>query len=220
MQVHPIKPKLKPPGTKRLNCDILLSTSAFKLDLRRYIEENIASLSGAAVYWITKAPTMCACGGSVNCQSATDEYDPCTDISSNVLTTAAAYGAALSTNPTNLLATGADTLGSLSSGRAATSPVVLTLRDSYNQTVSSGSGASAALIASYPTGVTLSAGSRAVMANGRGLDSSTFRLNVSAFYGIGGALRGCSEGVMGREGVLKVYFQSETSQVELKSGRV
>jgi hypothetical protein len=58
------------------------------------------------------------------------------------------------------------------------------------------------------------------MANGRGLDSSTFRLNVSAFYGIGGALRGCSEGVMGREGVLKVYFQSETSQVELKSGRV
>ena len=37
-QVHPIKPKLKPPGTKRLklNCDILLSTSAFKFNLRRY----------------------------------------------------------------------------------------------------------------------------------------------------------------------------------------
>jgi hypothetical protein len=33
-----MKPKLKPPGTKRLklNCDILLSTSAFKFNLRRY----------------------------------------------------------------------------------------------------------------------------------------------------------------------------------------
>jgi hypothetical protein len=32
-------PKLKPPGTKRLTlkCDKLLSTSAFKCDLRRYI---------------------------------------------------------------------------------------------------------------------------------------------------------------------------------------
>jgi len=33
-----MKPKLKPPGTKRLKlkCDILLSTSAFKFNLRRY----------------------------------------------------------------------------------------------------------------------------------------------------------------------------------------
>jgi len=33
-----MKPKLKPPGTKRLKpkCDILLSTSAFKFKLRRY----------------------------------------------------------------------------------------------------------------------------------------------------------------------------------------
>jgi len=33
-----MKPKLKPPGTKRLElkCDVLLSTSAFKFDLRRY----------------------------------------------------------------------------------------------------------------------------------------------------------------------------------------
>ena len=39
MQVDPIKPKLKPPGTKRLklNCDIVLSTPAFKFNLRRYI---------------------------------------------------------------------------------------------------------------------------------------------------------------------------------------
>jgi hypothetical protein len=38
VQVHPIKLNLKPPGTKRLKlkCDILLSTSAFKLNLRRY----------------------------------------------------------------------------------------------------------------------------------------------------------------------------------------
>jgi hypothetical protein len=39
VQVDPIKPKLKPPGTKRLKlkCDILLSNSAFKVNLRRYI---------------------------------------------------------------------------------------------------------------------------------------------------------------------------------------
>ena len=39
MQVDPIKPKLKSPGTKRLklDCDVLLSTSAFKFNLRRYI---------------------------------------------------------------------------------------------------------------------------------------------------------------------------------------
>ena len=38
VQVAPIKPKLKPPGTERLrlNIDILLSTSAFKINLRRY----------------------------------------------------------------------------------------------------------------------------------------------------------------------------------------
>ena len=38
MQVDPIKPKLKPPGTERFNlkCDILLSTSAFKFNLRCY----------------------------------------------------------------------------------------------------------------------------------------------------------------------------------------
>jgi len=39
VQVDPIKLKLKPPGTERLRlkCDILLSSSAFKSDLRRYI---------------------------------------------------------------------------------------------------------------------------------------------------------------------------------------
>ena len=38
VQVDPIKPKLKPPGTKRLklNCDILVSSSAFEFNLRRY----------------------------------------------------------------------------------------------------------------------------------------------------------------------------------------
>jgi len=40
VQVDPIKPTLKPTGTERLKvkCDILLSTSAFKLNLRRYIQ--------------------------------------------------------------------------------------------------------------------------------------------------------------------------------------
>ena len=38
VQVDPIKPELKPPGTKRLklNCYVLLSTSAFKFNLRCY----------------------------------------------------------------------------------------------------------------------------------------------------------------------------------------
>ena len=39
MQVPPIKPALKAPGTKhlKLKCDTLLLTSAFKFNLRRYI---------------------------------------------------------------------------------------------------------------------------------------------------------------------------------------
>ena len=43
VQIDPIKPMLKPPGTKRLklNCDVLLSTFAFKLYLRRYIQAGI-----------------------------------------------------------------------------------------------------------------------------------------------------------------------------------
>ena len=37
-----MKPKLKPPGTKRLKlkCDILLSTSAFRFNLRCYIMDG------------------------------------------------------------------------------------------------------------------------------------------------------------------------------------
>ena len=40
MQVDPVQPKLKTPGTQRLklNRDVLLSTSAFKFNLRRYSE--------------------------------------------------------------------------------------------------------------------------------------------------------------------------------------
>ena len=38
VQVDPMKPKLKPPDTKplKLKCNILLSTPAFKFNLRRY----------------------------------------------------------------------------------------------------------------------------------------------------------------------------------------
>jgi hypothetical protein len=38
-----MKPKLKPPGTKRLilRYNVLLSTSAFKFSLRRYNAENV-----------------------------------------------------------------------------------------------------------------------------------------------------------------------------------
>jgi NADH:ubiquinone reductase (non-electrogenic) len=58
----------------------------------------------------------------------------------------------------------------------------------------------------------------------RGLHSSTFRLNLSAFCGIGGAFRNCSGGgkkvFRGYQGVFRVHFVSETAQVELRSGRV
>jgi len=58
----------------------------------------------------------------------------------------------------------------------------------------------------------------------RGLHSSIFRLNVNAFYGIGGACRGrykgCLGGVREYQGVCRVCFVSETAQVELRSGRV
>ena len=48
MQVDPIKPKLKLPGPKRLklNCGVMLSTPAFKFNLRRY---NLA-------YWVDGWP--------------------------------------------------------------------------------------------------------------------------------------------------------------------
>jgi len=40
VQVDPMKPKLKPPGTKllKLKCDKLLSNHAFKINLRLYTE--------------------------------------------------------------------------------------------------------------------------------------------------------------------------------------
>ena len=56
--------------------------------------------------------------------------------------------------------------------------------------------------------------------SGRGLHWSTFTLNVSAFYGIGSAFRGCLRSVYEVLGGIMVYFMSETAQVELKSGRV
>jgi hypothetical protein len=41
VQVDPMKPSLKPPGSKRLkaSCDILLPNSAFKVNVRRYTQE-------------------------------------------------------------------------------------------------------------------------------------------------------------------------------------
>ena len=49
MQVDPIKPKLKPPGSKRLKlkCHTLLSTFAFKVNLRRYSEVFCGSIGNA-----------------------------------------------------------------------------------------------------------------------------------------------------------------------------
>ena len=50
VQVDTMKPKLKPPGTNHLKlmCDMLLSTSAFKLNVRRYSWAARASRARAA----------------------------------------------------------------------------------------------------------------------------------------------------------------------------
>jgi len=44
------------------------------------------------------------------------------------------------------------------------------------------------------------------LAAGRGLHSSTFQLNLSALYGIGGARRGCVARVKGVFRVCRVFF--------------
>ena len=46
MHVEPLKLMLKAPGTKRskLICDVLLSTSGFKFNLRRYTEDRRRAL--------------------------------------------------------------------------------------------------------------------------------------------------------------------------------
>jgi len=50
VQVDPIKPNLKPPGTKRLKLkyDTLLSNVAFKFNMRRYTLEGAAKQAEAA----------------------------------------------------------------------------------------------------------------------------------------------------------------------------
>ena len=57
VQVDPMKPKLKPPGTKRLKlkCDVLLSNFAFKFNLRHYIPV-LSSLTFLAAIEFTPAP--------------------------------------------------------------------------------------------------------------------------------------------------------------------
>jgi len=56
---------------------------------------------------------------------------------------------------------------------------------------------------------------------GRGLHSSTFRLNVSAFCGIGVAIRGCPGAVQGVLGLIMgcLGCMSEAAEVELKNRR-
>jgi hypothetical protein len=59
---------------------------------------------------------------------------------------------------------------------------------------------------------------------GRGLHSSTFRLNVNGFLWDRGCIqelfRGCLAGLRAYQGVFTIYMVSETAQVELKSARV
>ena len=50
MQVHPIKPELEPPVSKRLKlkCDEPLSNFAFKFNLHRYTKELVEECPAAA----------------------------------------------------------------------------------------------------------------------------------------------------------------------------
>jgi hypothetical protein len=54
----------------------------------------------------------------------------------------------------------------------------------------------------------------------RGLHSSTFQLNSSALYGVGGACSGCVARVKGVLGGIECDPLSDMAQVELRSGRV
>jgi len=58
VQVVPIKPTLKAPGTKRLKlkCDRLLSTLAFKFNLRRYTSARTACTPSTASHVSTRSP--------------------------------------------------------------------------------------------------------------------------------------------------------------------
>jgi hypothetical protein len=53
-------------------------------------------------------------------------------------------------------------------------------------------------------------------AHGGGLHSFTSQLNFSAFYGIGGARRGCVARVRGCSGCVGCFCVSDTAQVEQK----
>jgi hypothetical protein len=70
-----MKPNLKPPGSKRskLECDILLSSYAFKFNLRRYIQAIVAVLVSVLVdyiehYGLTRAIKTSAAGAYTRSQ--------------------------------------------------------------------------------------------------------------------------------------------------------
>ena len=73
MQVDPKKSKLKPPGTKRLKlqCHTLLSTSAFKFNLRRYIKATKNTAATAAAAAAATAATAAAATAATACAATT-----------------------------------------------------------------------------------------------------------------------------------------------------
>ena len=60
MPVDPVKPMLKPPGTKRLKlkCDVLLSSFAFKINLRRSIKAHLPSAAAGTQILMCGPPMM------------------------------------------------------------------------------------------------------------------------------------------------------------------
>ena len=121
------------------------------------VEANEATHAGAGAHWLTRPLGGCICGACVQ---------NCSNIRNNVLTASSAYGAAQSSDPVALKVAGVQNLGLLSSGVLSREPVVFSMRDSYDQTVTSGDAAGATLIAAVPPGLTLSQGLRLYLANG------------------------------------------------------
>jgi len=67
VQVDPMKPALKAPGTNRLRlmCDILLSTFAFNFNLRRFSEGDWADLVNITAAAAMFGEEMARMGGAV-----------------------------------------------------------------------------------------------------------------------------------------------------------
>jgi len=208
VQVDPLKSMLKPPGTKhvKLKCGILLSTFAFKSNLRRHIKAITVGLN--RVRGREGSPGGGGGGGgdadsggvSGGCgdrrEGVAAEVD---DAARDVGVGGLAPEGGMWTVPAGGGGGGGggDTpdsiVGSTVTGRGSEEPAgAATPRHSNGGTrPPPAPRVSLSSTNSWLLNDAMAAAVAAGVASGRGLHSSTFRFNLSAFYGIGGARRGC-----------------------------